>query len=230
MIDIDTFIAKMPEEIKQFANLLLDAAEVHGVDPYLLAGMAWRESHAGALLRPSGPTGTGDFIPRKSGSAWFKYADPSTGLPPDGHGWGRGLMQLDYGAEHDWVMSNAWDDAATSIDKAATKLAGLYQYFQQPAGPQVRVDGWRLNGLYGADGTCIVKGWKALYGLQSQGPFPDARPLAGEVLDEAALAAYNAGTVGVLEAIAAGLPGSAPSSGNDYGRYIIDHANSWKPE
>lgn len=209
------FKAVLPSGVRDYSQQILNASNRYNVSPWVLAGIMYRESSGGLSLSPKGPSGTGDFAPRWSGNLYFKYANPATGLPPDGKGWGRGLMQIDYGAHNAWVTSNNWADPATNINKAASILADNTNYFLRPAGGPITVDAWRM------------KVWGPKYGLASPGPYPDPRPLQGGELLEAAMAAFNAGSGGVLQAIAAGLPPSAPTTGNDYVDWIVARAGAW---
>jgi len=222
--DSNSFAKVLPSAMQRYAPALLQAGQQYGVSPWLLAGVLWRETNAGTVLTPPGAAGTGDWTPRHAGSRYFAFANPVTGMPPDGLGWGRGLMQLDYGAEHAWVTTHDWADPLVNIGYAALKLAGLVVYFGGRPGVAVLVDQWRLTGYP----TAHVAGWLEKYGLASTGPYPDPRPLQGAVLDEAALSAYNAGIAGVLQAAAAGLPPSAPTAHNDYGSWILEHISAWK--
>jgi len=222
--DAFSFAKVLPSAMQRYAGAILQAAQQNAVSPWLLAGIMWRESNGGMTLKPPGAHGTGDWAPRPKGSRYFAFANPATGMPPDGLGWGRGLMQLDYGAEHAWVMTHDWGDPATNIGRAAFKLAGLLTYFNSQPGIVVPVEQWRLTGYP----TAHVAGWLEKYGLASAGPYPDPRPLQGAVLDEAGLSAYNAGIAGVLQAAAAGLPPSAPTAHNDYGSWILERIAAWK--
>lgn len=124
------FAAVLPSGVSSYAGNILVAANSYGVSPWLLAGIMYRESTGGLNLKPPGPRGTGDFTPRSSNSRYYKYANPSTGLPKDGLGWGRGLMQIDYGVHNDWVTSNDWGDVATNLNKAASIVQEHTRYFQ----------------------------------------------------------------------------------------------------
>lgn len=211
----ELFSLALPGEVGKYVFLMADSAAKWKVPSSLLAGIMWRESNGGAALKPPGPGGTGDFAPRGPGSLYYKFANPATGLPPDGLGWGRGLMQIDYGVHNAWIMSNKWYEAPVNIDKAAEILRGFFDYFQRPAGGPVTIDAWRMPA------------WVLKRPGLSRGPYRDPRPLSGPLLVEAALAAYNAGASGVLQAVAAGLPPSTPTTGGEYGSWIISRVASW---
>lgn len=229
------FKLALPSNVARYSAEMLSAGQRYGIDPWVLAGLMYGESLGGDALKPPGPTGTGDFIPRGSGSSYFKYANPATGLPPDGLGWGRGLMQIDYGVHYDWFKSGAnWRDPQTIIDKAASVFAEHLKFFSSPAGGAVQVECWRLTtGMpqYG------ILPWRTKYpgvnlptcsaGAKTVGPYPDPRPLAGAKLYEAALASYNAGTKGVLQAVALGLPAEAATTTQSYVSKFLGRVGAW---
>lgn len=125
---LDGFDTAIEPAMWQYAELLRAAGLRYDVSPWLLAGIMWRESNGGTALTPPGPAGTGDFTPRGPGNRYFQFADPNTGLPPDGKGWGRGLMQIDYGAHND-MMQVDQTDPATNINCGARILADAFTSF-----------------------------------------------------------------------------------------------------
>ncbi|MEG3876023.1 S8 family serine peptidase [Microcoleus sp. herbarium7] len=86
----------------------------------VLAGIGSRETDWGlsSYLNVLGPTGTGDWARRKGK------------LPPDGLGFGRGLMQIDYDA-HEFARTGNWGDPRENILYAASVLASSRNYIQQ---------------------------------------------------------------------------------------------------
>lgn len=222
------FAAALPAAIGRWAPEILRAAKAYDVNPWVLAGIMARESGGGVApgyIPKGNPNGTGDFIPRKTGP-YAKLANPMTGLPPDGKGWGRGLMQIDYGAHHTWVTSNPWWEPQTNINKAAELLRWNLDYFRRPAGGPVKVDQWRIT-------TGIpkykIQPWNQRYpGRAFALSVPDPRPLSGEALYEAAIAAYNAGPSGVLQAVASGVPAEAVTSGQDYVAWFTSRIAAWQ--
>jgi hypothetical protein len=104
---------------------LIDAAAAKiGVPSVVIAGIGSRESGWGRSNRPPGPAGTGDFAPRK-----FPTAFRTGPLPPDGGGYGRGLMQIDFDA-FPFARTGNWKDPEANINtgcnvlKAAMDLLG----------------------------------------------------------------------------------------------------------
>lgn len=218
LMDLTSFIATVPGAVANYAGIIYNVGQRYSIAPTQLAVMMWRESKAGTVLRPPGSAGTGDFTKRPAGRQYRQpsgayYMVSASGMPEDGAGWGRGLMQIDYGVHNEWVTANDWTDPEVNIDKAAQLYYESRQFFSQAAGAPITVDAWRLaRGMpeYG------IAPWSTKYGLTSQGPYPDPRPLSGTLLEDATLAAHNAGPSGVLQAIAAGLPPEAATTGQDY--------------
>lgn len=223
------FAAALPDEISQWSAQLLRASRAAGVNPWVLAGIMYRESRGGEALSPRGPYGTGDTYHRAAGHRYANgYVVPASGLPEDGRGWGRGLMQIDWAVHHVWASQYAWFDAQTNIDYAAGLVRQVQEFFAAGPGSPVVVSQARMDGLTEpGTGKVISEGWRSKYGLTSTGPFPDPRPLSGDALTKATLAAYNAGTSGVLQAIAAGLPASAPTAHNDYADWVLERVVAW---
>lgn len=232
----EAFKACLPAVLQPYADLFINAGRAYSVDPFILAGICYRESNGGAVLRPPGPTGTGDFTPR-TGSKWQAYANPATGMPNDGQGgWGRGLMQLDYGAENAWVVSHDWRDPQTSINRAAEIMAQRLAYFVSGPGNGVEVECYRITRGYGATQAWNVK-YPGTYppctskvnanGNLVTAPLRDPRPLSGVPLYEAAIASYNAGAAGVLQAVAMGLPAEAVTTGQEYVSWMASRIAAW---
>ncbi|GMV95038.1 MAG: hypothetical protein AMXMBFR82_48160 [Candidatus Hydrogenedentota bacterium] len=107
---------------RNFASLLpqLDAAGRYrqwieagardcGVSPAIVCGIGSRESDWGFGLTPVGPAGTGDRSPR-SRTRPFRPGR----MPPDGEGFGRGLMQIDFDA-HEFARTGNWRDPEANI-------------------------------------------------------------------------------------------------------------------
>lgn len=248
------FKAALPTSIGRWSTQILSAAQRYGVDPWVLAGMMYVETIGGDApgYTPKGSAaGTGDFIPRSppgqtppSGwvaSRWATYANPATGLPPDGKGWGRGLMQIDYGAHNAWVTTNAWWDAQVNINKAAELLRANLDFFRKSVAPgtKVTVEAWRvLRGMgYG------IEAWKDKYGVpvpprgsvvikNTKGEvtgysLPDPRPIPSALVYPAAIVAHNTGPGGVLQALALGLPVEAPSTRQNYFTKFMEKVSPW---
>lgn len=233
------FKAALPAAVGQYAPQILSAAQRYGVDPFALAAIMYNESRGGVATgyRPQGPAGTGDFVPRGpkgvslppgwQASGYAKFANPATGLPPDGLGWGRGLMQIDYGANNAWVVANDWRNAQTNIDKAADIFRSFQRTFMEDhRGSSLAVEQWRVTtGMpqYG------IQPWAAKYpGRTFTSSVPDPRPLSGQQLVDATIASYNAGTAGPLQAIASGLPAEAVTANQNYVSKFLALVPGWR--
>lgn len=97
------------EAASRYRSAIEAAAKYTGYSTALIFAMGSRESGWGLILRPPGPAGTGDFTPRKGG------------LPPDGGGYGRGLMQIDY-KYHEFARTGPWRDGVKNIEYAAAEI------------------------------------------------------------------------------------------------------------
>jgi len=117
-----------------FKALILAAAQEFGLQPAVICGIGSRESGWGTLLTPPGPGGTGDAAPRKSRKPFR-----SGPMPPDGKGFARGLMQVDFDA-FPFAQSGNWQDPQANIHfgcgvlhdnlrliRSRTSLQGLMQ-------------------------------------------------------------------------------------------------------
>ena len=102
---------------ENFRLFIEAAADRFNLQPALICGIGSRESGWGLLLKPRGPAGTGDFGPRKPG-AEFRPGP----LPPDGLGFGRGLMQIDFDS-HPLARSDKWKDPQANIMAGCQLLA-----------------------------------------------------------------------------------------------------------
>lgn len=108
-------LADFSEALK-FKAFINAAAQNIGVDPVVIGGIGSRESRWGLINRPPGPAGTGDFGPRR-----FPTAFRTGPLPPDGGGYGRGLMQIDFDA-FPFARTGNWQDPEANINTGCSVL------------------------------------------------------------------------------------------------------------
>jgi soluble lytic murein transglycosylase-like protein len=98
-------------EARKYESFIRASAERAELLPSIIAGIGSRESGWGLSLSPPGPGGTGDFAPRAPNAL------RSGSLPPDGGGFGRGLMQIDWDA-FPFARSGNWRNPVANIDFA----------------------------------------------------------------------------------------------------------------
>ena len=111
--------------IKQFWSDIQQASKDHGIAAEIVVGVGSRESDWGTTLEPRGPAGTGDFAPRKPRIDLGRTG----GLPPDGQGFGRGLMQLDWDAQS-FARTGPWQDAAQNIAFGCQVLESNHRFLK----------------------------------------------------------------------------------------------------
>jgi hypothetical protein len=93
----------------RYGALIEAAAADAGLLPAVVAGLGSRQSRWGLALKPRGPEGTVDLAPRPFARPWREAP-----LPPDGLGFGRGLLRIDYDAEA-FARDGDWRDPAANI-------------------------------------------------------------------------------------------------------------------
>lgn len=201
------FTLAVPRRTRKYADTILRVSTERNVSPFILVAIMERESLSGEALRPPGPAGTGDFIPRFRSHQWIarhgEIAFPEgtrvtedTGVvggkrvpgklySPTTTGWGHGLMQIDYMLHTEFVRSGAWTDPYRAMLKAADILA--------------------------ANVTVIRRA------------LPD---LSEDRLAAAALAAYNGGAGRVIALIRDGKNPDRATTGKDYARDVLARADS----
>ncbi len=96
-------------EAEKYREIIMKAAHQYRFKPSVIAALGSRESGWGLALVPPGPHGTGDFAPRK-----YPTKHRPGSLPPDGKGFGRGLMQIDYDY-HEFARSGNWQNPDENI-------------------------------------------------------------------------------------------------------------------
>jgi hypothetical protein len=217
----------LPAAAQPYADLIEKVTARHpSIRPSWTVALGMRESKWGTSpgYKPKGPSGTGDWVARQGSwlsdknaqavnvlpAGWSKPkgSSPPWAIPKDALGWGRGLMQIDYG--NTVARRINWSDAEANIDAGLTILGEALSYFATPPKtPTVKV------------GPAAAK----RRGV-SPGTYPDKRPLAGEDLLAAAIAAYNQGALNSLISLAVGVDVDATTTGKDYSENVIAMADS----
>ncbi|RMI02396.1 MAG: lysozyme [Calditrichaeota bacterium] len=108
----DPTLLKQLQEAEKYRQYIEEASAKYNFQDSVIAGVGSRESHWGLALKPPGPGGTGDFFRR---SVPGPGGHRTTPLPPDGGGFGRGLMQIDYDY-HEFARTGNWKDPRANID------------------------------------------------------------------------------------------------------------------
>jgi hypothetical protein len=107
------------EAAARYGATIVAAAADFGLPPALIVALGSRESRWGLALSPKGPTGTADHAPRP-----FLGEYRTAPLPPDGLGFGRGLMQIDHDL-HEFARSGPWHEPDANVRYACSVLAGF---------------------------------------------------------------------------------------------------------
>ncbi len=119
-----SFIFQNDEAVK-YKTFIIDSAVKYGLQSCVVLGIGSRESRWGLALKPAGPSGTGDTIKRRYPTQF------RTGpLPPDGGGFGRGLMQVDFDA-HELARGDLWKDPAANIDYGCKVLSDSIAFMKR---------------------------------------------------------------------------------------------------
>ena len=128
---LTTFAASDPSllaqlnEATKYKALIDTAATQTNLDPCAIGGIGSRESHWGLALKPAGPSGTGDFAQRR-----FPTQFRTGPLPPDGAGFGRGLMQIDFDSQ-EFARTGGWTDPGQNVLMGSKILAGYRDLLQR---------------------------------------------------------------------------------------------------
>lgn len=119
-----SLVAQLNEATK-YKGFVDEASVQSGFQAPLIAGIGSRESHWGLALKPPGPAGTGDF-----GERSFPTQFRSGPMPPDGGGFGRGLMQIDFDAQ-EFARTGNWQDPLQNILIGCKILTGFRDLIQR---------------------------------------------------------------------------------------------------
>jgi peptidoglycan hydrolase-like protein with peptidoglycan-binding domain len=121
----DPSLTKELAAANKFKPFIVGAAMQFGFQPCVIAGIGSRESGWGRALKPPGPAGTGDFAKRKA-----KPPLRPGSLPPDGGGFGRGLMQIDFDS-HPLAQTGNWQDPQANITEGCKILAQTMAFLKK---------------------------------------------------------------------------------------------------
>ncbi|OQW94356.1 MAG: hypothetical protein BWK79_06320, partial [Beggiatoa sp. IS2] len=112
------------QEANKYRGAIENAARRYDFQPAIICGIGSRESHWGLTLRPPGPAGRGDFSKRAA------RGSRKTAEPPDGPGYGRGLLQIDYDW-HEFARTGNRQSPTENILYGCKVLDDARRFFQQ---------------------------------------------------------------------------------------------------
>lgn len=138
---------------QNYKGIIELAASRYQFSPSILCGLGSRESHWGLALKPPNPGGRGDFARRPPRGA------RTTPEPPDGGGYGRGLMQIDYDW-HEFARTGAWYDPKENIFYACVVLDQARTFLIKKGLPQELL----LRGILAAYNGGATAAWNAYRG------------------------------------------------------------------
>jgi len=124
---------RQQREAKQYRLIIEDAARRYDLRPSIICGIGSRESHWGLGLTPPGPHGRGDFARRRPRGE--RYSPE----PPDGPGYGRGIMQIDYDW-HEFARTGSWQNPRENIFYACTVIIKAKKFFQREMNARLNED------------------------------------------------------------------------------------------
>jgi len=112
------------KEANKYQPWIDEAAEKYHLQPCVIAGIGSRESHWGLALKPEGPEGTGDF-----GARPIRPPTRTSSLPPDGLGYGRGLMQIDFDW-HEFAQYGEWRNPRENILYGCSVMTDCFEFIK----------------------------------------------------------------------------------------------------
>jgi len=122
----DQFSRELEEIYCKYIDIILKCSKKYDLEPELVIAIGSRESGWGYFLKPvRDPAGTGDARPRKN-----KTRFRSGSLPPDGFGFGRGLMQIDFDA-HEFARGSDWKDPEKNVCYGCSVLRSFTNYINK---------------------------------------------------------------------------------------------------
>lgn len=121
------------------------------------------------------------------------------------NGNGLGLMQADRRYHAEFAASGDWKDPYKALKYVVLNVIRPAEFFfkKSPTTPNVQINSAQARVLSERAGKVV-----------SPGIYRDPRPFIGLQLEKATVAAYNAGTLSVLRAVAAGLDPDAATTGS----------------
>lgn len=116
------------------------------------------------------------------------------------NGHGHGLMQIDDRSWGDWLKANRWQDPYVNIKQGTRILKGKLAFLSAKGKGTIKIGGKQ---------------------------YPDVRPLSGDALYAAGIAAYNTGEGNVIRNLAQGKPAEVSTHGGDYATDVVKRARRY---
>ncbi len=174
------------------------------------------QDYSDIILRVAKETGVDPFLIAALGdreSRWGQALSPKGPGGTGDYGHGRGLMQVDDRSWAAWLAANNWKDPYTNVRKGAEILKAKLAFFQSRSKVKGYTDGVNVS----------ITSSAARFGVPA-GNYPDPRPLTGDALTEAGLAAYNTGEGNVLMALACGKSPDTTTANGNYSSDVLAKA------
>lgn len=170
------------------------------------------QPYAKLILRVARETGVDAFLLYALGqreSRWGEAIGGPGGTGDGGHG--RGIMQIDDRSFAQWLAANDWRDPYTNVTKGALILKQKMAFLGTDAA---------VRGLTDGVFVAVSATQAARRGVEpatlSDMKYRDPRPLVGEKLIRAAIAAYNSGEGNILISLAVGVDIDTTTANGNY--------------
>lgn len=177
---------------------------------------AYAQPYAEVMLRVAREEGIDPFLIFALGDRETVWGTSSAldrkgpaGKGDGGHG--HGLMQIDDRSNGAWLAANEWWDPYVNVRRGVQILKLKLDFLSGRSSVQGLVSGGRV---YVGTSSAARRGVLA-------GSYPDPRPLSGDALVRAGLAAYNTGEGNVLVSVAVGKPPEITTTGGNYGTDVV---------
>lgn len=150
----DATMLKQLQEVYKYKSFIEEATRRYNFQSALICGIGSRESHWGLALKPPGPGGRGDFARRRPKGNRY------TAEPPDGPGYGRGLMQIDYDW-HEFARTGPWASPRENILYACEVLTEAKVFVEKNASLSADLKLRAILAAYNGGATNALRAIKA---------------------------------------------------------------------
>lgn len=208
---VQKFAAILPDRSKPYARAIIDAAIDRDVSPFLMWAIMDHESRSGTALgyTPAGPTGVGEAIPR-----WVSESRLSTS-----YAFARRMGLLTGKTRKNTAGNTEYEVKAPKMPGAPREAwgYGLMQIDYASFPEFIESGKWRDATENIRQGAEVLR-QKMRFFMLNGGGGSDPRPLTGDALMKAAVAAYNTGEGNVLNSLKAKADIDRTTYTKDYSR------------